>query len=67
MFNLLAPGGALLSSMGGRVPTSAMLALADSAGYEARILTLSWKEQSEPEAVIGGYAEHQEQGLGPVS
>ena len=41
--------------------------MADSAGYVGRVLGLSWKAQSEPEAVIGGYAEHQARGLGPVS
>ena len=44
-----------------------MLELADAAGYSGRILTLWWKAQSEPESVIGGYAEHEEKGLGPVS
>ena len=28
---------------------------------------MSWKEQSEPESVIDGYAEHERTGLGPVS
>ena len=53
--------------MGGRVPLETMLKMADVAGYVGRILGLSWKEQSEPESVIGGYAEHQKNGLGPVS
>ena len=44
-----------------------MLELADVAGYSGRILTVWWKEQSEPESVIGGYAEHEMKGLGPVS
>ena len=64
---LLNPSGAVLSSMGGRVPIQAMLKMAESAGYVGRVLGLSWKTQSEPKAVIGGYAEHQKQGLGPVS
>lgn len=53
--------------MGGRVPLEAMLHVADSAGFVGRVLGLSWKAQSEPEAVIGGYAAHQASGLGPVS
>ena len=53
--------------MGGRVSTKTMLELADVAGYSGRILTLWWKAQSEPESVIGGYAEHEKGGLGPVS
>lgn len=64
---LIGPSGVILSSMGGRVSLHTMLALARAAGFAGRILTMSWKAQSEPEAVIGGYAEHQLQGLGPVS
>ena len=66
-FRLLSSGGAVLSSMGGRTSFEVMLKLADAAGYVGRILSLSWKEQSEPESVIGGYAEYQKKGLGPVS
>ncbi len=43
------------------------MVLADVAGYSGRILIVWWKEQSEPESVIGGYAEHEVKGLGPVS
>ncbi|KAF2819835.1 hypothetical protein CC86DRAFT_412757 [Ophiobolus disseminans] len=64
-FGLLSPTGAVLSSMGGRVATDAMLKLADAAGFVGRVISLSWKEQSEPENVIGGYAEFEKQGLGP--
>ena len=66
-FGLLDRDGAMLSSIGGRVPIEAVLELADLAGYSGRILTMWWKEQSEPESVIGGYAEHESKGLGPVS
>lgn len=44
-----------------------ILELADLAGYSGRILTLWWKEQSEPNSVIGAYAEYEKKGLGPVS
>ena len=64
---ILSCSGALLSSMGGRVPLEVMFKMAAAAGYVGRVLSLSWKKQSEPEAVIGGYAEHEKQGLGPVS
>ncbi|PYI10995.1 hypothetical protein BO78DRAFT_359406 [Aspergillus sclerotiicarbonarius CBS 121057] len=64
-FNLLSKSGVLLSSMGGRVPLDTMLRLAESAGFMGRILSMSWKVQSEPEEVIGGYAKAQERGLGP--
>ena len=64
--SLLAPGGAVLSSMGGRVPLAAMLEMARSAGYVAQVLTYTWKIQSEPEEVIGGYKKNQEDGTRPV-
>ncbi|KAL8786294.1 MAG: hypothetical protein Q9213_002889 [Squamulea squamosa] len=64
---LLNPSGAVLSSVGGRVPIQAIMKMVESAGYTGRVLGLSWKAQSEPKAVIGGYAEHQKQGLGLVS
>lgn len=66
-FGLLSQTGAILSSMGGRVATETMLKLADAAGFAGRVVSLSWKEQSEPENVIGGYAEFERNGLGPVS
>ncbi|MCJ1247109.1 hypothetical protein MMC30_004320 [Trapelia coarctata] len=65
VFGLLGSSGTILSSMGGRVPLEAMFKMADAAGYVGRVLSLSWKKQSEPEAVIGGYAEHEKKGLGP--
>jgi hypothetical protein len=41
--------------------------MAVEAGYSTKILTYTWKIQSEPEEVIGGYKKNQEDGLGPVS
>jgi hypothetical protein len=41
--------------------------MAFEAGYSADILTYTWKIQSEPEEVIGGYKKNQEDGHGPVS
>lgn len=66
-FNLLTETGVVLSSMGGRIPIDTMLRLADAAGFTGRILSMSWKVQSEPDSVIEGYATQQEKGLGPVS
>ncbi len=63
---LLAPQGAIISSMGGRVPISNMITMSESAGYNPDVLTYTWKIQSEPEEVIGGYKRNQEEGLGPV-
>jgi hypothetical protein len=56
----------VLSSIGGRVALQELLDMADKAGYSGRILSLSWKEQSEPESVIGGYAESEKKGGRPV-
>ncbi|OJJ94711.1 hypothetical protein ASPACDRAFT_48539 [Aspergillus aculeatus ATCC 16872] len=64
-FSLLSASGVILSSIGGRVPIATILSLADTAGFAGRILSMSWKVQSEPESVIGGYATQQQQGLGP--
>jgi hypothetical protein len=64
---LLSPTGAVLSSIGGRVSTDILLEMAAEAGYCASILTYTWKIQSEPGEVIGGYKKNQEDGLGPVS
>ncbi|RAH70058.1 uncharacterized protein BO66DRAFT_323337 [Aspergillus aculeatinus CBS 121060] len=64
-FSLLSASGVILSSIGGRVPIATILALADTAGFAGRILSMSWKVQSEPDSVIGGYAAQQQQGLGP--
>lgn len=61
-FGLISSRGAVLSSIGGRVGLDEILALADAADYDGRILSLSWKEQSEPESVIGGYAENERTG-----
>jgi hypothetical protein len=66
-FGLINPSGSVLSSVGGRVTLVDILSMADLAGYTARILTLSWKEQSEPESVIGGYADQEEKSGREVS
>ena len=63
---LLAPSGAVLSSIGGRVPLAAMLEMARSAGYVAQVLTYTWKIESEPEEAIGGYKKNQADGARPV-
>ncbi|RAL13052.1 uncharacterized protein BO97DRAFT_433804 [Aspergillus homomorphus CBS 101889] len=65
ILSLHTPDGVVLSSMGGRVPIATMLALADTAGYSGRILSMAWKVQSEPNSVIEGYATQQRRGLGP--
>ncbi|KAJ7929238.1 hypothetical protein B0H13DRAFT_2652412 [Mycena leptocephala] len=62
---LLSATGAVLSSIGGRVSIDILLEMAFEAGYSADILTYTWKIQSEPEEVIGGYKKNQEDGHGP--
>lgn len=62
---LLAPGGHILSSMGGRLAVKDIVGMATAAGVAAQVHTYTWKEQSEPEDVIGGYVHHQKKGLGP--
>jgi len=59
VMGLIKPTGAILSSMGGRVSVQSMLNMADAAGYSGRVISLAWKIQSEPETVIGEYAENQ--------
>ncbi|KAJ7872223.1 hypothetical protein B0H13DRAFT_1633966, partial [Mycena leptocephala] len=62
---LLSPTGAVISSIGGRVSIAVLLKMAFEAEYNAEILTYTWKIQSEPEEVIGGYKKSQEDGHGP--
>lgn len=61
----LAPGGAVLSMLGGRVPLRAILDMAQQAGYRADFLTYGWKIQAQAEGIVDGYADWQRQGLGP--
>ncbi|KAA5612796.1 class I SAM-dependent methyltransferase [Rhodovastum atsumiense] len=63
--HFLGAGGTVLSSIGVRVPVRDILVTAEVAGFVPEILTCTWKVQSEPEEVIGGYAVHQGRGLGP--
>ncbi|KAF8882674.1 hypothetical protein BD779DRAFT_1472809 [Infundibulicybe gibba] len=63
--HILSPTGAIISSMGARVPISSLVSMARSAGFNAHVLIYTWKIQSEPEEVIGGYKRSQEAGLGP--
>ncbi|KNE81221.1 MULTISPECIES: class I SAM-dependent methyltransferase [Streptomyces] len=58
-------GGRVLSSIGARIPLSEILTLSGAAGYNGTILTYTWKVQSEPHEVVGGYAQWEREGLGP--
>ncbi|PWJ63467.1 Ribosomal protein L11 methyltransferase (PrmA) [Fibrobacter sp. UWB15] len=61
----LADKGAVYSTLGGRVPLSALIKLGELAGLSSEIFTYSWKVQAEPEDVISGYAAQEKAGLGP--
>ena len=63
--DFLKPGGAVLSTLGGRVPLAVIAALAEQAGLLPEIFTYGWKVQDEADNVIGAYAAWQAQGLGP--
>ncbi|MCS0634115.1 class I SAM-dependent methyltransferase [Streptomyces sp. LP05-1] len=62
---LLRVGGRVLSSVGARIPLAEILTLSRAAGYNGSILTYTWKVQSEPHDVVGGYAQWEREGLGP--
>lgn len=63
--DFLAPGGAVLSCLGARVPLSVFLSLGKQAGYQSSFLTYTWKVQGDPEDVIRDHAANQEKGFGP--
>ncbi|NDK37006.1 50S ribosomal protein L11 methyltransferase [Rhodovulum sulfidophilum] len=64
-FPLLKSGGRALSSIGGRIPLDVIVQIGRNLGYRSQILTFTWKIQSEPAEVIGGYAQWEKQGFGP--
>ncbi|MFT3828128.1 MAG: hypothetical protein QM691_00325 [Opitutaceae bacterium] len=61
----LAPGGSVLSMLGGRVPLAAFFEFARLAGFRAEVFTYSWKVQADAEAMTRGYVEQQKAGFGP--
>jgi SAM-dependent methyltransferase len=61
----LKPGGAVLSTIGARVPLAVLAEMAEAAGCTPRFLGYWWKAQADAEDVIGSYAQWQRQGLGP--
>lgn len=52
----LAPGGRVVSAIGGRVPWSVIAAMFHRAGYEPGILHFGLKVQTEADIVLDGYA-----------
>ena len=63
--DFLTPGGAVLSTLGARVPLRSFLDMAEQAGYAAGFLTYTWKVQADPQDIISSYAAWQRNGLGP--
>jgi hypothetical protein len=63
--DFLAPGGAVLSILGARVPLEVFLTLGRLAGYAPSFLTYAWKVQADPEEVIHDHAQKQKEGFGP--
>ena len=61
----LLPGGAVLSTLGARVPLEVFLALGKLAGYSSSFLTYTWKVQADPKEVIRDHAQKQKEGFGP--
>ena len=57
---LLNAGGTVLSSIGARRPIAEILGAMASEGFEQRLEIFTWKIQSEPEEVIGGFAAHEQ-------
>ena len=61
----LAPGGAVLSMLGGRIPLAVFHRMAEAAGFRSEIFTFSWKVQADAAAMVRGHAERQRAGYGP--
>jgi len=57
--------GAIVSSIGGRISIADILEVSEFSGLSGSILHYSWKIQSEPDDVIGGYALFERMGYGP--
>jgi len=63
--DFLKPGGAVLSTIGARLPLRVLTDMAEAAGHATSFLAFWWKAQADADEVIGSYAQWQKQGLGP--
>ena len=61
----LLPHGAVLSTLGARIPLHVFLSLGTLAGYSSSFLTYTWKVQADPDEVIYDHALKQKEGFGP--
>jgi len=65
--DMLTEGGAVVATLGARLPLAIITRMAEAAGYQPTILTYSWKVQGVAEEVIGAYAEWERKGYGPFT
>jgi SAM-dependent methyltransferase len=63
--DFLKPGGAVLSTIGARLPLAVLTEMAEAAGHKPSFLGYWWKAQADADDVIGSYAQWQRQGMGP--
>ncbi|HNX60200.1 MAG TPA: hypothetical protein PKK43_13955, partial [Spirochaetota bacterium] len=63
--DFLEKDGAVISTLGGRVPLEVFIELGKLAGYSSSILSYTWKVQAVPESVIRDHADRQDEGFGP--
>jgi methylase of polypeptide subunit release factors len=63
--DFLKPGGAVVSTIGARMPLSILSEMGEAAGYTSSLLTFSWKAQTDAADLLPSYAKWQQQGLGP--
>jgi hypothetical protein len=63
--DFLLPGGAVLSTLGARVPLEVFLSLGRLAGYASSFLAYTWKVQADPKEIIRDHAQKQKEGFGP--
>lgn len=63
--DFLAPGGVVLSMLGGRVRLAHFLDMAAAAGYRGSFLGYGWKVQNHAEEIVAGHLAWQKLGLGP--
>ena len=63
--DFLRPGGAVLSTIGARLPLAVLTEMAEAAGHTPSFLGYWWKAQADADDVIASYAQWQRQGLGP--
>lgn len=63
----LASGGAVLSTLGARVPLDVFLRMGAEAGLRSSIFTYGWKVQAEPASVLADHAARERAGAGPFT